>query len=276
MKSFKLLLKFLLSLGILFLPFYMLKPNFDILNIQSNLSHWLLNPEIEIHPNELTYLISALPHIEFTIDEESSVEIVAPLIPNFENRDSTKRIYLYNTHQTELYSDGVSIYEVTIEFAQMLEKKGFEVVFESNNFITQMYNEGKEYHQLYDISRQYINEAFVNYGGFDLVIDVHRDACTREVSLLSVDGVDYARLMFVVGMNSPNAGNIWNLSTTYSDKMQHQLSGIMRETFKRESVYNQDMFSEMLLLEVGGDQNSSTEALRSLELFSTFLKEEYQ
>lgn len=240
------------------------------------ISSWLLNPKIEISPEDFTYLISILPSVESLTEDEESIEIVAPLIPQFEHRESTKRIFLYNTHQTETYTDDVSIYEVTVKLAQMLKEAGFEVVFESSNFLEQAQKEGLKYNQLYTISRRYVNEAFVNYGGFDLVIDVHRDSCDRSVSLLRTNEKDYAKMMFVVGMKSSNAAAVMQLSRTLTDKMLQRQSGIMREPFERQSVYNQDMFERMVLLEVGGDQNSSQEALNSLAVFVEMLKEELQ
>lgn len=277
MKStIKLIFKLFCCIGIIFFPLWICQPNLDVFNLQRLISEWLLDPKIEIGPDDFTYLISILPNVDALTEDDQKIEIVAPLIPQFENRESSGRIFLYNTHQTETYNDDVSIYEVTVKFAQMLQDAGFEVVFESSNFLEQAQNEGLKYNQLYEVSRRYINEAFVNYGGFDLVIDVHRDSCDRKVSLFSHKGTDYAKLMFVVGMKSSNANAIMQISKTLTDKMQQSMNGIMREPFERQSVYNQDMFERMVLLEVGGDQNSSSEALHSLALLVELLKEELQ
>ncbi len=275
-RTFFILLKLFFCISIVILPFKILNPDMNVSDMQYDLSEWLLNPEINIDASNITYLITAFPSIDSALAISEKIEIAAPLIPKFENRNSSKRILLYNTHQTETYIDGTSIYEVTIEFAKMLQDAGFDVVFESSNFIEEAQRVGKEYHELYDISRKYVNEAFVNYGGFDLVIDVHRDACSRDVSYYSENNIDYAKLMFVVGMKSSNADSIWDSSVSYTDKLQQQVSGIMREPFQRASIYNQDMYENMLLLEVGGDQNTSKEALNSLEVFAKVLKEELQ
>lgn len=269
---FKLFLSFLLIIA----PLMICRKAFREINVESLIYHFLLDPKIEFEPEDLTYLISIVPNVE-TIQASDKIEIAVPLIPNFKERSAAgKRIYLYNTHQSETYNDGVSIYEVTIRFAQILKEFGFEVVFESSNFLKEADQEGLKYNQLYTISRRHINDALVNYGGFDLVIDVHRDSCSRTVSYSQENNQDYAKLMFVVGMKSENADIIMQHAKALTDKMRSKVSSIMREPFERQSVYNQDMMEKMLLLEVGGDQNSSLEALNSLAVFAQVLKEEMQ
>ena len=185
-----------------------------------------------------------------------------------------KKIYLYNTHQSEEYIDGVTVFEVTSLFAQMLRSEGFEVVFETGDFLEELSAQNKKYNQLYTISKSYLEEALVQHGPFDLIIDVHRDSAPRSVSVVEYDGVEYARLMFVIGEKSENAAKVRAMSQTYSDKMNQSLEGIMREPFTRQSEYNQGVADYILLLEVGSDQNTSSEALRSLKVLVELLKQE--
>lgn len=270
--TFKLLITFCLIVA----PLYLCRSSIIKMDLESVIYHYLLDPKIEIEPGDLTYLISIVPSVD-TIQASDKIEIAIPLIPNFKERASNgKRIYLYNTHQSETYNDGVSIYEVTVHFAKRLQELGFEVVFESSNFLKEAEKEGLKYNQLYTISRRHINEALVNYGGFDLVIDVHRDSCARNVSYVQENEVDYAKLMFVVGMKSANASIIMQHAQALTDKMRNKVSSIMREPFERQSIYNQDMMEKMLLLEVGGEHNSSLEAINSLTVFAQVLKEEMQ
>lgn len=184
------------------------------------------------------------------------------------------RIYLYNTHQSEEYIDGITIFEVTEILAQLLESAGFEVVFERADFLEELQKQNKKYNQLYSISRMHLQEALIHDGPFDLIIDVHRDSASRIVSVLDHEGVSYARLMFVIGEKSINANHVRTASISFSDKMNQRLSGIMREPFSRQSEYNQGVADNMLLLEVGSDQNTSSEAIRSLRVLVEMLKEE--
>ncbi len=275
--NIRLLLKTMCCFCILIIPIKLCAPEISLFNFQKMFSSWLLDPKIEISAEDFTYLISILPSVEsLTENMDEPIEIVAPLIPKFEQRENTKRILLYNTHQSETYSDGVSVYEITVKFAKMLQDVGIEVVFESSNFLQVAKDEGLAYNQLYTVSRRYINEAFVNYGGFDLVMDIHRDSTTKDVSTLEKNNKKYAKMMFVVGMKSSNAAKVMDLSLAFTDKMQQILPGIMRSPFERQSIYNQDMYERMVLLELGSDTNSSEEVMNSLAILLEFFKEEYQ
>ena len=95
--------------------------------------------------------------------------------------------------------------------------------------------------RLYTISRRHINDTFAEHGGFDLVIDLHRDSAPRSASILESDGVTYAKMMFVVGMKSSNAAHVMEHSRQLTDKINQVMPGIMRSVFERQSVYNQDI-----------------------------------
>ena len=223
----------------------------------------------EVSLDQLQSALTSYRIQEITQDWETYQTINVPEIT--ENR---KKIYLYNTHQSEEYIDGVTIFEVTYQFAKMMSDAGFEVVFETADFLAELNRQNKQYNQLYTISRLYLNEALVKYGEFDLIIDVHRDSAKRSVSVVTKENVDYGRLMFVIGNKSSNAEAVSAHSHSLTDKMNQMLDGIMREPFIRQSVYNQDMADNMLLLEVGSNQNTSSEVLRSLEILVELFKKE--
>ena len=63
----------------------------------------------------------------------------------------------------------------------MLEEEGYYVYFRTGNFLREAEEEGLKYNQLYTISRRHINDTFAEHGGFDLVIDLHRDSAPRSV-----------------------------------------------------------------------------------------------
>ena len=214
-----------------------------------------------------TSSLNQMNDIEKQWNETNQIEV--PLIS-----ENKKKIYLYNTHQSEEYIDGITIFEVTYQFAQMLKHAGFDVIFETSDFMSELNEEGLKYNQLYTISRRHIAETLEKEGPFDLIVDVHRDSAKRSVSVIEADGVVYGRLMFVIGNKSSNVSLVSAHSHSLTDKMNQRIPDIMREPFIRQSVYNQDMADYMLLLEVGSDQNTSSEVLRSLEILVDVLQKE--
>ncbi len=179
-----------------------------------------------------------------------------------------KRIYLYNTHQSEAYAGGETVVDAAAILANLLQEKGHTVVLETNDFAAYGRAHNMDYNQSYKISYNFLNEAFVNYGGFDLVIDLHRDAIPREASYIEANGKRYAKMMMVVGGLSSNATAIKNNSSTLSDMINNQVYGIMRSMMVREAYYNQEMSPNMVLIELGGDVNSFEEVKNSLPVLA--------
>ena len=114
-------------------------------------------------------------------------------------KSTGKRVYIYDTHQDENYKGGKTVLDAAAILAQKLEDRGIKVVLETNDFIRYRDTHGLTYNESYVVSYKYLNEALVNYGGFDMCLDLHRDSIPREASYINIDGKNYAKGMFVVG-----------------------------------------------------------------------------
>ncbi|MEG2799403.1 MAG: stage II sporulation protein P, partial [Erysipelotrichaceae bacterium] len=132
---------------------------------------------------------------------------------------------------------------------------------------------GYNYNDSYTISRKFINDALVNYGGFDLIIDLHRDAIPREACFTTINNKNYAKTMSVVGGLSKNAEAVNKISSTLTDIMNQKCNGIMKPVLEREAYYNQQMNDRMILIELGGDLNTFEEVKNSIEYLSSSIAE---
>ena len=228
----------------------------------------ILHPVIDLDRISIKEQLALLPDFKQAVERIDEVVVNEPFVPKFEKEEKPekKSVYIYNTHQSETYSDGTTTYEIGMELAKMLEEEGYYVYFQTGNFLREAEEEGLKYNQLYTISRRHINDTFAEHGGFDLVIDLHRDSAPRSASILESDGVTYAKMMFVVGMKSSNAAHVMEHSRQLTDKINQVMPGIMRSVFQRQSVYNQDMAKNMVLMELGTDQNSTEEVRHSLRI----------
>lgn len=182
--------------------------------------------------------------------------------------DTGKKVYIYNTHQSEAYASGETVMDAAAILGNALEEKGIHVVLETADFGAYANSKGWDYNQSYAVSNAYLNDALVTYGGFDMIIDLHRDAIPREASYLDTGDKTYAKLMPVIGGLSENAPMITERASTLSDIMNAKVHGIMRSTMTREAWYNQQVSDKTILIECGGDVNPFEEVKNSMEVLA--------
>lgn len=183
-------------------------------------------------------------------------------------QDTGKKVYIYNTHQSEGYVGGETVMDAAAILGNELEAKGIHVVLETADFGAYANAHGLDYNQSYQVSYNYLNDALVTYGGFDMIIDFHRDSIPREVSYLEVDGVKYAKMMPVVGGLATHVDAVTQTASTLSDIINTNMNGIMRSTMTREAYYNQSVSDKTILIECGGDVNPFEEVKNSMSILA--------
>lgn len=203
--------------------------------------------------------------------EPQDIEIINPPIV-LPQKAMYKSILLYNTHQMEEYADEGNVITAATYFKEKLEKKGFVVDFITDDFVAYGRNLGYGYKQLYSVSRVFLEEA-LQEKDYDLIIDFHRDALPREITYVTYEGKDYAKLMFSIGVNNTNYQKNYQTASTIYDKLSNQEIPIMKPIYTIRSTYNQDLGNQIVLLEVGSHTNKYQEVLNSLDVLVEVLSE---
>lgn len=178
------------------------------------------------------------------------------------------KIYIYNTHQEEAYVGGLTVYNAALELAARLREKGYEVIVEEADFLEYGRSNDLDYNKSYQISRKFLTDAIMEAGGFDLIIDFHRDSIPRENTYLTANAKDYAKMMVVIGGLTDNSYEIEKRASTLFDKCNEVVHGIMKNTMTREAYYNQDMSDKMMLIEVGSENNTFEEIRNSVDVLA--------
>jgi len=111
-----------------------------------------------------------------------------------------------------------------------------------------------------------------------MLFDIHRDAEKRENATVIVNGVAMARIAIVVGMGQPDlAQPHWPQNHAFAKlidaKLGQRFPGLSRGIQLVEWRYNQHLHPRALLIEVGCQENSKEEAIRSIELFGDTVAE---
>ena len=213
-----------------------------------------------------------LKDISSYIEDPNPVDIDNPII------------YIYNSHQLENYnSDNLDIYGITPNvlmasylLREKLNSRGLSSIVETTNMSEFLALNGWDHSGSYNASRIFILDKRNKYSSLEYFIDIHRDSVNRDVSTVNINGKSYARILFVLGLENVNYAS--NLSTMESINglCNKYYPGLSRGIYKKEGagvngVYNQDISSNSILIELGGVDNNIDEVLNTTEAIANVL-----
>lgn len=179
-------------------------------------------------------------------------------------------VYIYNTHQTEQYVD-YSVYEVSKVLSDKLTSNGIISYFEEQSVSVFLQNNNLKYYKSYTASRKYLNEAKEKYPTINYFFDIHRDSVSKEKSTITYNGKNYAKVLFVVGTDNPNNESNKNNAIKLNEIIKSKVPNISRDIAYHggdgyNGVYNQDLSSNLFLIEIGGKDNSKEEVLNTMNI----------
>ena len=196
---------------------------------------------------------------------------------NSEEKIYNPMIYVYNTHQSEKYID-YSVSDAALELTRMLNQKGVDTYFEEQSVTAFLQNNNLKYYKSYSVSRKYLEEAKNKYPNLGYFFDIHRDALSKEKSTININGKSYAKILFVVGKENNNyEQNLYN-ANKLNEIINNKVPGISRGVITKEGndvngIYNQDINSNVFLIEVGGNNNTKEEVLKTINILNDSIYE---
>ncbi|MBQ6323693.1 MAG: stage II sporulation protein P [Bacilli bacterium] len=190
-------------------------------------------------------------------------------------------IYLYNTHQTEEYKPSDFI-EFSINPTVIMNNYILEDIFNKNDYKTLVEEESirdilKEnnwkYVNSYKASRILLERRIVENPTLKYFIDIHRDSLPKDKTTITIEGKDYAKVVFIVGMENNNYQSNLEFTTRINNKIEEKYPGLTKGIYKKggngvNGVYNQDFSPKTILIEIGGYENNTTEVLNTSIAFS--------
>lgn len=188
------------------------------------------------------------------------------------------KVYIYNSHQTESYQENTStVLSASYWLGDALNKNNIEVSVEEGDINDFLITNNMDYSYSYVASRYFIEENILK-NNYDLIIDLHRDALPREASVINIEGVNYAKILFVVGREHENYQMNLDLANTLNNlislKYPYLSRGVMLKSGPGvNGLYNQDLSSNMILLELGGNLNTTDEVNNTINLIAPILGE---
>ncbi|MHB0884941.1 MAG: stage II sporulation protein P [Bacillota bacterium] len=180
-----------------------------------------------------------------------------------------KTIAIYHTHSDESYvpSDGAAnipahggIFQVGAAFREALKRKGLNVV-ES----TQPHDPHDNL--AYNRSRRTAMDLLARTRPAAL-FDVHRDTAPAQAYQKTVAGEKVTSVMFVIGRQNPNMQANLSFAKDLKAAADKNHPGLVRAIYFGQGRYNQDLSPRALLIEVGAESNTKTEAEKGVSLLA--------
>ena len=231
--------------------------------------------------NDFDYLIQNFYQVDSTTTINSSQLNADALLGKdlrLSHDASTPQILIYHTHSQEGYADSVpgdastSVVGVGDYLTKLLtEQYGFNVIHHKGE-----YDVGDRDHA-YSRAGPGLEAVLAENPGVEVVIDLHRDGVAESTRLVTqVNGIQMAQVMFFNGLSRTTAmGDIDYLYNPYiadnlaiSFQMQLKAAeyypGFTRRIYLKGYRYNMHYCPKTLLIEVGAQTNTVSEAMNAM------------
>lgn len=197
------------------------------------------------------------------------------------------KILIYHSHSCETYSNSPagnyhsddkenSVMSVGALLTNELSNLGWGVVHSTK------YHDSPTYNKAYIRSSQTIENAMNTYDSIKLTVDLHRDGLNiynestksnlHDKYTTTIDGKRVAKFFFVVGARNYDLNNVKGLAdgiTEYAKGKYPDL--IMPVVMKPYGRFNQSICENALLVEVGSNATTTSEAQASVKYLAEIL-----
>lgn len=200
-------------------------------------------------------------------------------------------VYIYQSHNlesffsesktndpNEAFHDTKNITLVGKRLSQSLKNRGINSIHDNTNIMEILKEKNLPFSESYKVSREPLEDALANNKSIEMVFDIHRDSLKRSETTINLGGKDYPRIAFIISKSSVNYEvnlKFAELLHTYiEEKYPHLSRGVfVKDDPPNQNTYNQDLFGNSVLLEIGGPENTLDEEYRTVDVLSEIIKE---
>jgi stage II sporulation protein P len=242
-------------------------------------------PPIEIMKAEREAALQNLDSIEKPVGESP------PTAPG-QTTGEHKPVYVYFTHNRESYlpylkgvtnSDSafhsqINVTKIGDQLKTSLEDRGIGTFVDKTDVSGNLNKKGLDYTKSYQESRLVAQAAMASNRDLKYLIDIHRDALRKDKTTVTINGNSYAKLAFIIGGKNPNYEKNAKLATELHNLLDKKYMGLSRGVIIKNaagsnSIYNQNLSENALLIEFGGVDNSFEELNRSADALADVFSE---
>lgn len=199
-------------------------------------------------------------------------------------------VYIYHTHNQEsFFSETHSIdpskashptKNITLvgeRFSQALTQKNISVLHETRDIQGILLEKGQSFFESYSVSREILEENLEKFPSIKMIFDIHRDSEERSKTTIKINNQDFAQINFVVSETNSNYEENLKLAQLIHDKLEETYPGLSKGILIKndkttKNTYNQDVFNQAVLINIGGVENTLEEEYRSVDAFANVVE----
>lgn len=264
-------IKYLIVLLIIFSYYFILKNTNFLDIIKEKIENKYNNSEINIEKLKTEIVYKSLNKI---------VDLTDINISKNTSLSSNNLVYIYNTHDTEKYtlpftSDYSIIPDVTLVskmLKEYLKSYNIDSYIEISKTKDYLKKNKLKYSDSYEASRYYLEKNLNK--NYKLIIDIHRDSLRHKYTLYEKDNKKYARILFIIGSSNKNYKKNKEVAENLNNRLNSKYKGISRGvTIREDTAYNQDLNERIILVKIGGIDNTLEELNNTIEVFSKVIND---
>lgn len=172
-------------------------------------------------------------------------------------------ICMYSTHSDESYtpSDGdyskwkdAGIYDVGNALKDELEDHGITVIYSEETFLP---HDADAYNRSRGTAEELLKK------GPDALLDLHRDAIPAEEYETTIQGDEVSKVRLFVGRSNQNREANQAFAQEIKEAADKKYPGLVKDIYIGKGNYNQELYPQALLLELGTDDISKEKVIES-------------
>lgn len=216
-------------------------------------------------------------------DSLSSVKEQEPLVYIYQSHNLESFFTEVNTDDaSQAFHDTKNITLVGERLSQSLLKSGIYSIHDKTNIMEILKENSFPFSETYTVSREPLKAALENNKSIKMVFDIHRDSRKRSDTTIKLNGKDYPKMALIISRSSINYEDNFKFSKILHKEIEEKYPGlsrgvIVKDNPVKQNTYNQDLFGNSVMLEIGGPENTLEEEYRTAdvlaEIITVLLKE---
>ncbi|MFD2216445.1 stage II sporulation protein P [Metabacillus endolithicus] len=206
------------------------------------------------------------------------------------HNSNNNSVFIYSTHNTESFiplfepeetqkgiDDKQNITLVGKKLDELLDAKGIHSIHDNTDFQGLMKEKGLRFSKSYEVTRPIISKALEENENIKLILDIHRDSQRKDQTTTDINGVSTSKISFIVSGSSNKFDENMNIAQQFHNKLEEKYPGVSSGVFIQgedtKNTYNQDLFGNSLMVQIGGVDNTLVEEFNSTKILSEVIEE---